>query len=575
MRPRLSCPSFQTQLQQLKAFSAAFSHAYPSLAPLLSGPSADPDVERTLDGVAFLKDLLEQSLIASRPDFTRTLVQHLLPHYPRPLPACTMLEFSKPKSQGRIVTVPAGSLLASMPVDGTPCLFRTTEDLDVHPLELQEAALQNGSGRAGEIVLSLQLHGLTLAEWQPRRLRLFLAGDRASATELFLLLCVHARQITLCADETNSIALPPTCLRPVGYAEEEALFPYPPNAFAGFRLLQEYFHLPEKFLAFDLAGWENWTSRGTGTDFRIRIQLDDLPFAPSRIARGSFALNTVPAINLFAHDADPVYVDHRTHTYRLRPSGSRPEHRPIHSVDRVTGLCPATGRERHYAPFHLFGENEKPVPSYHVYPELSPSGQDCHTCLNLAYPAETPFPEGEILSLEVTCSNGRLPESLRLGDIHRPGTGLPPAVAGRNITAIQPGVLPPLGPGMLWHLTTHLYLNEMPMGCEDNVATLLRLYIFDGKANTAATAANLKRIEGLEEIVIFNSADRQDGQSVRGSEIHFKARLDHFSGPGDLYLFGCILERFFARYSAINDFTRLMVRDLWKGGRYPWPLRQE
>jgi type VI secretion system protein ImpG len=40
----------------------------------------------------------------------------------------------------------------------------------------------------------------------------------------------------------------------VGFAEEEALIPYPLNTFRGYRFLQEYFAFQDKFLFVDVNG---------------------------------------------------------------------------------------------------------------------------------------------------------------------------------------------------------------------------------------------------------------------------------------------------------------------------------
>jgi type VI secretion system protein ImpG len=42
--------------------------------------------------------------------------------------------------------------------------------------------------------------------------------------------------------------------QPVGFAEEEALIPYPLNTFRGYRYLQEYFAFQDKFLFVDVNG---------------------------------------------------------------------------------------------------------------------------------------------------------------------------------------------------------------------------------------------------------------------------------------------------------------------------------
>ena len=58
------------------------------------------------------------------------------------------------------------------------------------------------------------------------------------------------------------------CLRPVGFGADEGMLPYPDRSFVGYRLLQEYFALPEKFLFFDLRGLAGVAAAG----FKDRIE---------------------------------------------------------------------------------------------------------------------------------------------------------------------------------------------------------------------------------------------------------------------------------------------------------------
>ncbi len=51
-------------------------------------------------------------------------------------------------------------------------------------------------------------------------------------------------------------------------------------------------------------------------------------------------------------------------------------------------------------------------------------------------------------------------------------------------------------------------------------------------------------------------------------------RQDHFAGPGDLYLFGCVIDRFLAEYASINSYTKLVMNEVLKAESYQWPIRQ-
>lgn len=568
-------PFFHTELKLLQELATEFSLANPALAPLLDGSHrSDPDVERLLEAMAFQNAMLRRKLDADFPELIYKLAQLILPHYLRPIPATTIIGFTPHATGGQSATIPAGMQLVSVPVDGTQCHFTTTADVELHPLEITDAAFVQQPGRGAEIRLSLALHDLPLCDWQPGSLRLFLAGELVAATELYLLLSRHVTRIVLTpAEGGEACALPATCLRAVGFAEDEVLFPYPSHAFPGYRLLQEYFSSPEKFLFFDLEGWERWQQCGEGTQFTISFELDSLPSGPQRVRRESFALHAIPAVNLFPHDADPISVNHRDDNYLVRPTGPNPAHCQVFSVDRVTGYTRATNQERNYRPFELFSDDSSTEPAYHAQltQSLRHSGYDVH--LGIAFPAEMPLPDTETLSIALTCTNGRLPESLRIGDITDPLSALPDSGSARNIAAINPGQPPPLGPGLLRQLTSHLYLNHLSLERVEHLRTLLELYVFPGSRFTAQGAANLKRIAGIEALEVTAGEQIVAGIPLRGREIRIRVRQDHFAGTGDLFLFGCLLDQFLGRYASLNNYTRLKIFETLRGGTCQWPIR--
>lgn len=563
--------SFHLDLSRLRELAAGFADANPALAPLLIGSMTDPDVERLLDAVAFNNDLLERKLRVDFPKLIHQLADIILPHYLRPIPATTIIGFTPKTNQEQSVTIPAGTQLSSAPVNGTPCCFRTTVDLEIHPLVLRDAAIIQTAGRNAEIRLSLTSTARSLSHWQPRSLRLFLAGDRASTTELYQLLRLHVTRIVVTpSDGGAGVTLPPESLKPEGFDNCEVLFPYPFQAFPGYRLIQEYFHLPEKFLFFELSGWERWLHRGEGKQFTVSFELDDIPPVQPRIGQGSFVLHAVPAVNIFPHDADPIQINHRASRYRIRPSGSAPAHYRIMSVEGIRGYCRDSCCERTYVPFDLFSSDTIEVPVYYTSRERSRGRDDFDAHISVAFPTGVPFPDKETLSISLTCTNGTLPESLRIGDICVPSPTIPELLTFRNITPVNPGYPPFLGPDLLWRLTCHLYLNHVSLGSAEHLRTLLQLYVPHG----GPESANLKRISGIEEIHVLPSECRVADDILRGSEFRMAVRQDHFAGPGDLYLFGCVVDRFLAEYASINSYTKLVMGEILKGESYQWPIRK-
>jgi type VI secretion system protein ImpG len=565
---------YQQELNALRELGAEFSRAHPALAPMLSGPAADPDVERLLEGVAFLTGLLRQKLDDEFPEIIHDLMQVLWPHYLRPVPATTVVAFSPKPTLKQSLTVPAGIHIGSVPVEGTTCHFRTAYEVEVHPLALLDASLARAPGKPAAVKLLFELSGINLSDWEPKGVRFFLAGDPSAASDLYLILRKHLRRILITPVEKGASAeLLPDALVPVGFGEKEALIPYPTHSFPGYRILQEYFVAPAKFLFFELTGWERWSKRGEGNRFEVKFELGELDVTPPKVGKESFALFATPAANVFPHDADPILLDHKRAEYLVRPTGSNVSHYQIFSVDQAIGFVHGTAKERKYVPNELFNPDLRSVPVYHTTKRPSVSGAGFDTYLSVAYPGDADPPDSETLSIRLTCTNGTLPESLRVGDISEAAYDTPEYVEFRNITPATYSVAPPLGTNLPWRLISHLSLNYLSLARAENLRALLELYLFPDSRDRVSLAASKKRIAGIQGIEAKPSDRLVGGLPMRGQEIEIRLRQDHFAGPGDLYLFGCVLDHFLGNYASINTFTRFTIQETLKGDVTRWPVR--
>jgi type VI secretion system protein ImpG len=84
---------YQDELTFLREMGKEFSQAWPDLAYMLAERGSDPDVERLLEGFAFLAGRIRQKLDDEFPEITHSLWQLLWPHYLRPIPSMSVLEF--------------------------------------------------------------------------------------------------------------------------------------------------------------------------------------------------------------------------------------------------------------------------------------------------------------------------------------------------------------------------------------------------------------------------------------------------------------------------------------------------
>lgn len=134
---------YQDELVFLREMGREFADANPEAARFLAEPGADPDVERMLEGFAFLTAKLRQKLDDELPEFTHALMGMLEPHYLRPIPATTIIQFEHAnKATAELKTLARGVEIDSSPVDGTRCRFRTCYDFELLPLELRDVELR-------------------------------------------------------------------------------------------------------------------------------------------------------------------------------------------------------------------------------------------------------------------------------------------------------------------------------------------------------------------------------------------------------------------------------------------------
>lgn len=566
---------YQRELSHLRDLAADFAKAHPAVAPLLSGPSADPDVERILEGTAFLSGLVYEKLDDDFPEIVHGLIQLIFPHYLRPIPSSTLIRFTPKRGLMETVHVKAGTAIDSVESEGTRCTFTTSYGVELHPLSLTGATFEALGGENGRLSLSLSLSpNMQPSALRADSLRFHLGGDYAEATRRYWLLFTRLKEIRLVPGDGGApMSLRPSSLKPVGFGEDETLIPFPARSFPGYRVLQEYFILPEKFLFFDITGLGAWRSRGQGPSFSIEFLFEKLPPELPPMRAEHFLLYVTPALNLFPYHSDPILLDHRKPEYPIRPSAQNREHYQVFTVNKVTGFVQGSVAEREYQPFEMFNPQVETTPVYSLHHRLSPLGGKAELHLSVAYPGAQELPKPETLSIEIMCTNASLPENLRAGDVRMP-TETSPELA--EFTSIRPPtapVQPPLGNNMLWRLLSHMYLNYLSMATAENLRSMLKLYIFTETRDRMAVLANTRRVDAIAALSVKAVERFVRGRVARGQDIKLTLDRQSFAGEGDMFLFGSVLDVFLGNYAAINSFTRLTAEDTLRKERFIWPER--
>lgn len=601
-------PYYEKELGYLRELSGEFSTRYPKIAQRLSlegEQCEDPHVERLIEAFAFMTARIHRRLDDEYPEITEAFLQTLYPHYIRPIPSITILSMEMDPARPALTqgyTVPRHQQVMTPAINGEPCQFRTTYDVELLPLRLVDAKLELTQASAflrsqadAYAVLTLDfetLGNIPVADIALDKLRLFLDAEPQVAHFIYELLLSKCLRIDICDADDNARAigsLLPKSLQPVGFAVDEALLDYDSRSLPGYRLLTEYFACPEKFLFVDVTNIGTAVAKLPGQSFRLRFWLDNLRES-SRYQRfvdvvraDHFKLFCTPAINLFKQGADPIRLSHLASEYPVVPDARRPQAYEVVSIDSVIQVDKSGRAEVAreipplYSTHHRTSFESEKVYWYSTREQAS--GEfDNGTEVSLALvdlDFQSARPDSETLSIICTCSNRDGPELLPFGGnaplYHIPGHSVVQRV--RPLRKPSRALRPPAKQGLQWRLISHLSLNVLSLVADGKNALqeILMLY------NFADDPANMRQIRALKDLASKPALARVGGNLmfgfVRGTQIDITLDEDEFIGTG-AYLFSSVLERFFGLYCAPNSFCKLHVHTEQRGNDiFTWPAR--
>ena len=137
---------YERELTFLREMGAQFAEKYPKIASRLmlepSKGSEDPHVERLLEAFAFLAARVHLKLEDDFPEITEALLGILYPHFVRPIPSMSIVEFQTDPERGKLttgLTIDRETMLYSRPVGGVPCKFRTCYETTLWPVTVGAA----------------------------------------------------------------------------------------------------------------------------------------------------------------------------------------------------------------------------------------------------------------------------------------------------------------------------------------------------------------------------------------------------------------------------------------------------
>ncbi len=577
-------PLYDQELAYLRTLAGSFADAHPKIAGRLrlsADAVDDPHVARLIEGVALIAARIRQKLDDEFPELTDSLLGALYPHLLAPFPSAAIAAFSAIPELDGAYRIPRATPLEMEPLAGEACRYRTTQAVELWPVQVVSATLgqrplvaplgprTDAAASSLRLVLECLSPDQSFGRLGLDRLRFFLRGLPQHSSALYELLCNNLLCVAVAdhPEDPRAVFLPATALAAAGFAEEEAMLPYSPRSFTGYRLLGEFFGFPAKFMFVDLSGLSAKTLRQAGRRIEVFFYFDRaVPPLERLVNADSFALGCTPIVNLFTQRAEPVALTHERAEYTVVPDARRHATREVYSVDRVVMREP--GREqRAVLPFFASHHAADPARQTMFYTthrrRLTEADASTDVTLSIVDGELGPAsPTDGILTLETTCLNRDLPRLLPYGGARPQVTMLEGAseiTAVRCITPPTATLRPPPAARAGWRLISQLSLNHLSLsdGAEgaDALREILRLHDVRDVPETQAIIAAIRSVGARRGTARLPNS----GAIARGMEVEVEVDAARLEGSG-AFLFGTMLDRFLGLYASINTYTRLHLR---------------
>lgn len=607
---------YESELAYMRDMGSEFADAYPKIASRLGMEGVevlDPYVERLLEGVAFLSARVQLELEMQFPVFTSHLLEIVYPHYLAPTPSMMIAQMQPDVQNAGLKTgyvLPRHTKLRSRLMDGeqTACEFRTAHDMTMWPVEISEAEYidsrggliaagvgANTTARAGIRLRLKRLDSDPISELSMDDLTIYLDRLSGRSWQLHELLCTQTVGLAgRSADRRADWTLPLSKgkLTQVGLSPQEALLPTPRRSFDGYRLLQEYFAMPERFLFVKLQGLQEALKQAKGSEVDIYVLLGDgnRDLAPA-VTPMAFSLNAVPAVNLFRKRCDRVHVDTRQTEQHVVPNRTAGLDFEIYSIDTVTGISGDGADDVEFRAFYSatdFTAAGDVHSSYYTQSRkmrqrsekerlrgVRTSYLGSEVYLTLVDRKQAPY-SAQLDQLAVTalCTNRDLPMLLSVGDdnvFHLPDGG--PVKAIRTpVSPTRPN--PTLAQGdTAWRLISHLSLNYLSIAQTNDGSSAEALRELIGIYAPLGNRVTEKQLEGITKVssrpIVRRMSDEVLSTAVRGLEITIEFDETFFEGTS-VYVLGAVMEQFFRKYATINSFTETVLKTERRGEIARW-----
>lgn len=559
---------YREELQQLRYLAQEYADKEPELARHLV-PGSDPDVERLLEGVAFLTAGLRDQLDREAPKLTRNLLAVMAPDSLEPLVASCQVEFLPRKSLKSPLLIPAGTPLGSSTKLDKKVTFTTLEACHVLPLEITACGQEEATSgpTAKKFILDLQVTsgelGDSLGQYP---LKLQISGSFGQASDLYWLLLKESRRLDVYIDgqlQQQENSVPVTASKAV----------FGKTLLPGEAGLAQYLHSPETALnlQLDLASIQPKTA---GKKLSLHFWIDESRLLLPNVKHRQIHLNSVRAANLFTRWL-PAFLrnDHLIH-HPLKPPAHKDERLLIHNIKTLEGVYEGQDSPHLYQPYWQVNKRqEAQAHAYQLNYFLDPITGLPEVSLVIAKGRELVRGQREMLKVLAQCNNGMSASGLLPGDLCQHLQGTPEQIDFRNLTTTTPWKAPLLDAASERQQLARLSVQKSNIFTFKGLMNRLQHLAEEVSPDEGRLNINRKKLAALLDMKVEGREKLLNQSLYRGLQVSIQLNAGAFNSLGDALIFCQRLEEFFSHQAPINHFTALEVHETKAGEDYLWPAK--
>lgn len=590
-------PYYNQELHSIYEDAANFAKTYPKIAKHLNithGKIEDPDVALLLEAFAFLTAHIQYKLNDDFPEISEALLSTINDSYLSPVPSCSIIQFNFNHELSDFYLIPKNTLIETNSDCKEKCKFNTLYPVDLWPIEITNAEINeinfsefSNYSKDGKGCIKIRMKYINeknnFCKIPPQKLRFFINAQEQIANIIYKIIFKNTLVIIIKNPITNqTIVLNPNNIKAVGFDTEESLLPNNGKITHEHNLIFEYFTFPEKFLFFEVDGLNEVNLTGMQNEIEIMFVFDEINTELiGKINKNTFKLGCAPIINIFKHIAEPVNLNNQKTRYKIIPDTRLDnEQLEMHTVKNVV-LLNTSGMEIAMHPLYNINYTRKSsgvnLNYYWYISRRMNTQQNFEMYISFAdMNYEDPELSEGVVYIETLCTNANLPSKLPVGVntryLHTVNMQLPL----QNIEVLMPftlSVRPKLRDGARWKIIAHLVTNFLSIGQDDIATDLLKtILIFYNFKNTISAKKNIDSILKVNcKKIVTRVIEKLYGAVCQGIEITIELDSEGFVG-NEMFIFGNILDMFFAKYVTINSFSRLIF--VVNGEVYnKWPIR--